>query len=196
MHMDMIFVRQGAYCKGDDAFPLIRECFSLYSHEQADKRIPEIKRTDKGRPYFASGQKAEDAFDLSVTHSGDIWMCMISSGRCGIDFQYVRDTKERGIAERFFREGELAYIEGEGDFFDVWCRKEALGKYAGSGFFDDYPDTCPGGVPAGDLTIDGKTVFVRTISEEMLGEAGIHIYEPWRAAYVSESDEAPRVISI
>ena len=216
--MDMVFVRQGEYKKGDKAFPLIKECFSLYAREldldHDTEMSMEIRRTGKGRPYFffsdlavrdmsepagsgLFGKLEEEAeFDLSVTHSGDIWICMISQGRCGIDFQYVRYLKEQKIADRFFQDGERAFIGSGGDFFDIWCRKEALGKYAGGGFFDDYPDTCQGGVPVEELEMDGKEVFVRSITAEMLEEAGIQIDEPWRAAYVSESDEKPRIILV
>ena len=121
---------------------------------------------------------------------------MISQGRCGIDFQYALDLSEQKIAGRFFREGERAYIEEDGDFFDVWCRKEALGKYVGGGFFDDYPDTCPEGKPAEEMNINGRKVFVRPITQGMIENAGIHIDETWRAAYVSESDKQPCVISV
>ena len=193
--MDMVFVRQGEYLKGDQSFPLIRKCFSLYSAGRAFDAEPEIKRDDRGRLYFVFDGTEDSTVDLSITHSGDIWMCMISDRRCGIDFQYVRNAEKQGISDRFFGEGEQAYIENGGNFFDVWCRKEALGKYMGGGFFDN-ADTCPGGTPAGEMVIEGQTIYIRNITQEMLKKAGIDTASPSQAAYISETGVQPDIVRI
>ena len=111
--MDILFVRQGEYKKGDAAFPLIAKAvsgFFVLSGEKtsADPGGPEeeaddvmISRTSEGRP-FCVGQ---DMPDISVTHSGDIWMCLVSDSRCGVDFQYCR---EQGVPE-----GQVIVTTGE-----------------------------------------------------------------------------------
>ena len=217
--MDILFVRQGEYKKGDAAFPLIAKAvsgFFVLSGEKASAEPggPEeeadavmISRTSEGRP-FCVGQ---DMPDISVTHSGDIWMCLVSDSRCGVDFQYCREQDTMRIVNRFYTQGEREYIEGgqtgqftgsflrteEGRndrFFDVWVRREALGKYEGHGFFGNYPDSAPGGILAesiyiiGENTAKSRQVFIHEITPAMLAAEGVHASGDFRAVCVSESD--------
>lgn len=208
--MDTIFVRKGEYKKGDEAFPLILKAAGMYLGEGAD--LPEILRGPEGRPYFC--EPVPSGLDLSVTHSGDIWMCLISDGRCGVDFQYIRDIGDPGIAERYYTEGEKEYIEngmagpyvgrlmGPGErperFFDIWTRREALGKYEGHGFFGKYPDSAPGGIPADTVYFAGEeeTAYVHSITRGMLSLPGIETDIDFRAAAVTRSEKPPVIRSI
>ena len=206
--MDIIFVRKGEYKKGDEAFPLIKQAARIYLDREQDQDLPEIERTPKGRLYFSGSD-----LDLSVTHSGDIWMCLISDGRCGIDFQYMRKAAQPDIAERYYAEGEKEYLEngmagpyvgrslGPGErpdrFFDIWTRREALGKYEGSGFFGKYPDSAPGGIPAESLVFSGgERVYVHEITHEMLSLSGIETESEFRAAAVTGSEIPPEIRKI
>ena len=208
--MDILFVRHGEYLKGDEALPLIREAERMYFQRSgrtaadADCRrdgsaLPAVERDEYGRLSFVSEEKC--APDLSVTHSGDVWMCLMSDSRCGVDFQYTRKQDTAELAARYYTEGEQKYIQngGEGRFFDIWVRREALGKYEGHGFFGDYPDTAPEGELPGSADFAGisgecgRMVFIHEITESMLGEAGIDITGDFRAAAVTESEEAPLV---
>lgn len=219
-YMDMIFVKQGEYEKGDAAFPVIRECVRRYWRavsdevEDEDSSI-EICRTEKGRPYliFENGSSCRPQCDISITHSGDIWMCMVSGSRCGIDFQYMRNANIPSITDRFFNEGEREYIEGggtgqftgsflrteegrDGRFFDIWVRRESLGKYQGDGFFGKYPDSAPGGIPAQSLRFsndDSGMVFIHEINASMLAKAGVHVIKDFRSACVSGSGDEPKI---
>lgn len=186
---DNIFVIQGEYEKGDAAFPVIKKAASLYIAELNGIECgePDIRRTDEGKPYLAG----EDNISVSVTHSEDIWMCMVSQSECGIDFQYVRGIDDSRVSDRFFTDGERKYIGGGGNFFDIWTRREALGKLVGDGFFGEYPDTCPDGVPARSFCISGRDVFVHEITGEMLKGAGVSPVSDFRAACVSTSEELP-----
>ena len=203
--MDTIFVRKGEYEKGDAAFPLIKEALALYDPE-AD--ATEIERTPLGRPYF----RGLSGVDFSITHSGDIWMCLMSAGRCGIDFQYLRDTGSAKIGERYFTVGENEYMEngmagpyigrfcGPGErperFFDIWTRREALGKYQGEGFFGKYPDSAPGGIPADEVRFGKETAYVHEITGAMLSASGIDTEYEFRAACVTGSLEPPVICRI
>ena len=213
INMDVLFVKQGEYEKGDAAFPLIAEvvnAFFALSEKPGHITEESIRRTPEGRPYCSA---AGDT-DISVTHSGDIWMCLVSDGRCGVDFQYCRGHDSIKIVNRYYTEGEREYIEGgqtgqytgsfirtgegrSGRFFDVWVRREALGKYEGHGFFGNYPDSAPSGVPAesmyfiNDNTKDSKRIFVHEITRSMLVKEGVHAAGDFRAVCVSGSSDRP-----
>ena len=200
--MDIIYVKQGKYEKGDAAFPVIRKAVSLYFKETGgcnckadeDAQIDrfEVLRTEKGKPYVEWSGNTD--FMISVTHSGDIWMCMVSRGDCGIDFQYVRNVDEFGIPDRFFTENERSFIKGHtGRFFDVWVRREAFGKFAGDGFFGEYPDTCKDGRLKESVEIAGRTVFVHEITGEMLEKAGVVTNKEFRSVCVSLSEDLPEI---
>lgn len=218
--MDVLYVRQGEYKKGDAAFPLIAEAvndFLVLSGKQGAEKITEdvIRRTPEGRPCCC----ISGAPDISVTHSGDIWMCLVSDGRCGLDFQYCRGHNSVKIVNRYYTEGEREYIEGgqtgqftgsflrteegrNGRFFDVWVRREALGKYEGHGFFGNYPDSAPGGMMAEHIfiiqenTAESRRVFIHEITAGMLIKAGIHTAGDFRAVCVSGTDGEPVVKAI
>lgn len=200
--MDILFVRQGEYEKGDAAFSLIRKAVRSYLAENGedvpdDPDLPDIRRTDENRPYpeWPDG----NTVDISVTHSGDIWMCLVSSDRCGIDFQYLKSRDTSGLSARYYTEGERKYAEeSAGGFFEVWVRREALGKYEGHGFFGDYPDSAPGGVPADtvcfkDAAGGDALLRVHIITEEMLSAAGVYPGKEFRAAAVTKNGDIPAV---
>ena len=215
-------MRQGEYNKGNAAFPLIAEAVKEFlllngntEHDAAEGPYAEmtadmIRRTPEKRPYLCiSGGP-----DISVTHSGDIWMCLVSAGRCGVDFQYLKEGNTLKIVNRYFTEGEREYIEGGGTgqftgsflrseegragrFFDIWVRRESLGKYEGHGLFGNYPDSAPGGILADEVYFvadhpgQSKRVFVHEITKSMLASAGIKTDTDYRAAVVTESEDAP-----
>ncbi len=202
--MDMIFVRQGRYEKGDAAFPMIRKAVLCFAEEngtepKAFDDLPAVRRTDKGRPYL--DWPGHDDVDISVSHSGDLWVCLVSKGRCGVDLQTVRDKVSPGTVDRYYTAGEREYTRkgGHGAFFDIWVRREALGKYGGHGFFGKYPDSAPDGMLAEHVTFShdesgvSETVYLHSITAEMLSEAGIEEKEDFRAAAATLSDGTPGI---
>ena len=92
-----------------------------------------VSRTEKGKPYFLH---LADRLYVSVTHSGDYWMCMFSSCPVGIDLQiHTGKNHPERIARRFFHPEETAFLSGrEKDvFFSLWTAKESYVKYTGKG---------------------------------------------------------------
>ena len=87
----------------------------------------------EGKPSLAGGP----AFNLS--HSGG-WaaLAVAESGTLGIDIEAWREV-ERGVAERFFSDTEVASISPlsgsvwQAAFFRCWTRKEAVVKACGPG---------------------------------------------------------------
>lgn len=225
--MNVVFVKKGKYKKGDAAFTQIAEAVRHFlvlsgkpDPEASSFTADMISRTPEGRPYLKVSEGIDvlvsDSLDISVTHSGDVWMCLVSDRRCGVDFQYLKGESVIHKIERYYTEGEREYIEGGGTgqftgsflkteegrygrFFDVWVRREALGKYEGHGLFGNYPDAAPGGMLAqsvyfvNDKRTEHKQVFIHEISASMLADAGVTVPAEFRAAVVSEIDEMPEV---
>ena len=103
------------------------------------KELAQIKisRTDMGKPFFEDFH-----IQFSVSHSDNMWTCLMGPGRCGLDIQYIRPCRFEKIAARFFVHCEQEYVKLHGleGFFDIWTMREAYGKYTGEGFFGDMPE--------------------------------------------------------
>ena len=87
---------------------------------------------------------------ISVSHSGEWWICAVSGMAVGIDIEYPRYRKSEDtaglalrlmhLARRFFTPEEADYIEEScGDekrtesFLQIWTAREAYVKYLGTG---------------------------------------------------------------
>ncbi|MBE6662563.1 MAG: 4'-phosphopantetheinyl transferase superfamily protein [Ruminococcaceae bacterium] len=90
-------------------------------------------RTDaSGRPYF----DAESAPDFNLSHTDRLVACTLGTSRVGIDVQAWSDTLDtEKLAARFFSADEVASLKesSRARFFEIWTKKEALGKYLGTG---------------------------------------------------------------
>ncbi len=84
----------------------------------------------RGRPYFAGSD-----IKISISHSGGIWLCVLSEYETGIDIERIKDRDYLKTARRFFTPQELRFVESNGadGFFRLWTRKEAYVKYKGEG---------------------------------------------------------------
>ena len=109
-------------------------CFGV-SKEQLDRTA--VLATPKGKPYF---ENIDTHF--SISHSGNLWACLIGPTCCGLDVQYIKPCKFNNIAGRFFSQKEAEYVKQFGleGFYDIWTRREAYCKYTGEGFFGDIPE--------------------------------------------------------
>ena len=81
--------------------------------------------------------------DFNISHSADTFaVCVLHSGKCGIDVDFQRDLKYAAkISQRFFTIEEQEYISSHADseyaFFEIWSKKEAVIKMHGTGMFAD-----------------------------------------------------------
>ena len=119
-----------------------------------------ILHGERGKPYLRNCPGT----GLSITHSGDFWMCALADTEVGIDLQEhtlrTGEKKEeaaqryRKMAVRFFHKSEADYVlEGNSfrRFFHIWAAKEAYVKYTGQGIDDSFGDFSvvpEGGFPA------------------------------------------------
>lgn len=135
--------------KHDPSFreQLIRRAAVVCGAEPEFAKTAPIRRTEKGKPYFEGSD-----IHFNISHSNDIWACLMGRAGCGLDIQYIRPCDYKKIAGRFFSCGEQLYIEKNGieGLFDIWTRREAYGKYTGEGFFG----TCPRLADAGGDLMD------------------------------------------
>ena len=92
----------------------------------------EILRAEKGKPYFK-----ELPLQFSVSHTEDLWVCLISDGTepVGVDIQQIKETRQDRVSERYFTDDEKVYLKenSRNTFFEIWTRKEAYAKYTGRG---------------------------------------------------------------
>lgn len=120
---------------------LIKDCLTEYG-----VRDFKLLRTPKGKPYVElcamNSEEADGPADiqpsdihLSVSHSGDLFLCIIAEKPVGIDIQERKGKNQDKIAERYFSEDEKEYVKANGEtgFFTVWTRKEAYSKLTGEG---------------------------------------------------------------
>ena len=91
---------------------------------------PVIKRSPEGKPFLEEG-----GLCFSVSHTRDLFGCLISSENAGLDLQYARSLDCGKLSRRYFTEEEQRFVEERGaeGFFRLWARKEALCKYTGKG---------------------------------------------------------------
>ena len=94
---------------------------------------PVLLRTPQGKPYFA-----DLPIRFSLSHSGERVILAVSQKEIGADVEQIL-PRSLAPAKRFFTAREQAYVfSAAGDdallrFYEVWTKKEAYGKWQGSG---------------------------------------------------------------
>lgn len=128
----VLYVHNGKEHKGIAGEELVKRALADYSNDMYDVAV--IKRGKHGKPYFKNIPVC-----FSISHSGEIWVCLMADFNVGIDIQSYKHLKYEKVAQRFFQENEVEYIKAQGidAFFQVWARKEAYVKYTGNGFANE-----------------------------------------------------------
>ena len=104
---------------------------SLYRKETGEK-LPEIRISDRGKPYFASGK-----WHFSISHTPRHAFCALSERPVGIDAEELdRDINLR-LADKILSPGEKARFDAAADkrlaLLTFWVLKEAAVKCSGEG---------------------------------------------------------------
>lgn len=115
---------------------LLKKALKAYNSEYhlgySSKEIEEAElyRTERGKPYFK-----DISLEFSISHSGNIWVCVIGENRVGVDIQVTKTAKTIEVAKRFFTTEEADFITDNDRtvFFQIWSRKEAFVKFTGEG---------------------------------------------------------------
>lgn len=137
--MDSIYIYDGQFVTGDAGFDMIRGAAARHCAENGidfDYDKSEITRDEKGKPYFVDMD-----LEFSLSHTGQMWMCMFSDRPCGLDVQEIRKCDHEAISKRYYLEDEQQYVNENGldGFFRIWVRKEAYCKMTGEGMFGNMP---------------------------------------------------------
>ena len=105
---------------------------------------------EHGKPYVVDLD-----VEFNISHSGDMVVCAVDDNPVGIDIEKIRPI-DLSIAKRVCTDEELLYIfEHEPTnadfvytedeeiltwFFEVWTKKEAIGKFSETGIFNSIKD--------------------------------------------------------
>lgn len=94
--------------------------------------LPEIRRTDRGKPYFA-----DSPLHFSISHSKGHVFCALSEHPIGIDCEEKDRNVNLSIAEKILSPSELAQFHLSEDkklaLLTFWVLKEAAAKCSGEG---------------------------------------------------------------
>lgn len=83
--INSIYVYDGQFKHGDEGFDMIKRAAAMYCREnniEFDAEKSDITRDEKGKPYFTDMN-----LEFSLSHTGQLWMCMFSGRPCGLDIQ-------------------------------------------------------------------------------------------------------------
>ena len=100
------------------------------------------KKAPQGKPYFPQHPELH----FSISHSGNLWICVFSDTEIGCDIQFHTTPKRMdAIVARYFHPNELSVYENAPDrltaFHRIWCRKEAAVKRTGHGIDRTFAET-------------------------------------------------------
>ena len=105
--------------------------------EQTGKPLPEIRRTDRGKPYFADG-----SLHFSISHTKKHAFCVLSEHNVGIDAEEADREINLKLAEKILSPREKAQFDAAADkrkaLLTFWVLKEASVKLSGEGL-QGYP---------------------------------------------------------
>lgn len=96
--------------------------------------LPEIARTERGKPFFPDCPHLH----FSVSRSGGLSLCALGDSPVGADVELVR-PRSKGFPRYVLSDREYEWYEGRGcrwgDFYTLWTMKEARVKCTGEGIF-------------------------------------------------------------
>lgn len=94
--------------------------------------LPEIRRTDLGKPYFV-----DSPLHFSISHTKNHVFCALSERPIGIDAEESDRQINLALAEKILSPSELAQFRRAEDprlaLLKFWVLKEAAGKCSGEG---------------------------------------------------------------
>ena len=101
--------------------------------------LPEICRTERGKPYFADGSA-----HFSISHTKNHVFCVLSDRPVGIDGEEADRDIDLRLAEKILSPGEKRQYDAAADkrlaLLTFWVLKEAAAKATGEGL-RGYPNT-------------------------------------------------------
>ena len=104
--------------------------------------LPELARTEAGKPYFPSLPDLQ----FNISHSKGFVLCALSGRPVGVDIEEIRPHRD-SLPRYALSSQEYADYEALGAdwpaFYSLWTRKEAWCKYTGQGLRLQWGQTPP-----------------------------------------------------
>ena len=140
-----------------------RELLGQMYRGKTGQPLPEIRLTDRGKPYFA-----HSVWSFSISHTKNHVFCVLSSNPVGIDAEEMDRKIDLRLADKILSPGEKARWDAAGDkraaFLKLWVLKEAYAKLTGRGLGDYLYETDFDPKDPRILIIDG--CYVAIMEEE------------------------------
>lgn len=100
--------------------------------QQFGEVLPEIRRTDRGKPYFP-----DKNIHFSISHTPNHVFCVLAPVPVGLDAEEMDRKVDPRLAEKILSEEELAQYRSAADqnraLLTFWVLKEAEAKLSGQG---------------------------------------------------------------
>lgn len=110
-----------------------RQLLADLYREQTGKRMPEIAVTDRGKPYFVTGD-----LHFSVSHTKTQVFCVLSDRPVGIDAEGIDREIDLCLADKILSPAEKHRYDATPDkrtaLLRFWVLKEAYAKLTGRGW--------------------------------------------------------------
>ena len=122
------------YCKldGQSGHEAGRQLLADLYRRAPGEELPEISRTDRGKPYFP-----DSVWHFSISHTKKHAFCVLSRNNVAIDAEELDRKPHLRLAEKILSEEEKLQFEAaenkERAFLTFWVLKEAEAKLTGEG---------------------------------------------------------------
>lgn len=121
-----------------------RQLLARLYRQQTGAPLPEIRVSDRGKPYFADAN-----WHFSISHSKTHVFCALSDREIGIDAEEQDREIDLRLAEKILSPAEYARYEKARDkhlaLLGLWVLKEAAAKATGEGLrgYPNHTDFSP-----------------------------------------------------
>lgn len=109
-----------------------RQLLAKLYREETGEDLPEIRTTDRGKPYFA-----DSPWHFSISHTPKHAFCVLSRNNVAIDAEELDRKINLKLADKILSPAEKARFdaakEKENALLKLWVLKEAAAKLSGQG---------------------------------------------------------------
>ena len=123
-----------AYCllEGRSGHEAGRQLLARLYWEEIGEALPEIRTTDRGKPYFP-----DSSWHFSISHTKNHAFCLLADHNVAIDAEERNRKVSLGLAEKILSPGEKRQFDAAEDkvraLLTFWVLKEAAAKLSGEG---------------------------------------------------------------
>ncbi|MHA2008977.1 MAG: SDR family NAD(P)-dependent oxidoreductase [Promethearchaeota archaeon] len=118
-----------------------KECYLKNLSDNLTYNDIEIRKEEKGKPfYYSNRDKQEIPLNLSISHSHEFSVAVISKNQVGIDLELI-EPRSPSFFKEVFTETEREFISEDEKLGTIyWTAKEAFSKAIGEGFNVNFRD--------------------------------------------------------